>query len=345
MRILLMITACVMLIGGAGAFYLMSDPETKTQLPAFVSAPAQVVPEKVNVYVPAGAISAGVILKPEHLSRVSLEPMDVSDEMIEADPEGQALLLGSVARQTLAKGVPIARSAVVQPGDRGFLAAVLPKGKRAISIAISETGGISGLVLPGDRVDLILTYSLSGDALDGRRDVRASETVMKNIRVLALDQRVGKGEQPAAGAPDVIASTATLQVSPREAEMATLASTLGDLSLVLNSVHDGGDVVAREAEVEAAEFTRTTGVEQKPRSLTLDSDVTSLLQRQRAQAEPAESLASTPDTPVDRLQRIQIVRGTSSGGIDLADQSPVSERRDLVASDTAGGPIEVDPNQ
>ena len=122
----------------------------------------------------------------------------VTPEMVVADPEGQKLLVGSVARQKLPKGAPFARSAVVQPGDRGFLAAVLPQGKRAISIPITEVAGLSGLITPGDRVDLILTYSLTGDTIDATRDVRASETVMSNIRVLALDQRLGQSARRAA---------------------------------------------------------------------------------------------------------------------------------------------------
>ena len=88
--------------------------------------------------------------------------------MIRADEAGDALLLGSVARQPLAKGVPIARSAIVQPGDHGFLAAVLTPGKRAIAMAVSDTSSVGGHVLPGDRVDIIMTYSVSGDDAQAR---------------------------------------------------------------------------------------------------------------------------------------------------------------------------------
>ena len=87
--------------------------------------------------------------------------------MIVADAQGETFLVGSVARQALPQGMPIARSATVQPGDRGFLAAVLPKGKRAITIPVSETAGLNGLAIPGDWVDLILTYTVVGDDDDG----------------------------------------------------------------------------------------------------------------------------------------------------------------------------------
>ena len=95
---------------------------------------------------------------PTRLSRMDDPRETVTGQMIVADGGGETFLIGSVARQTLPQGVPIARSATVQPGDRGFLAAVLPKGKRAITIPVTEIAGLNGLALPGDWVDLILTY-------------------------------------------------------------------------------------------------------------------------------------------------------------------------------------------
>ena len=299
MRIVMLFLVALVIAGGAG-FYLWQEMQA--------DAPAAVVeaPKTRDVYVPVADLSPGSILKPEHLGRKPLGESAVTEEMVLAGPEGQALLVGSVARQTLVSGAPIPRSAVVQPGDRGFLAAVLPQGKRAISIPITEVGGISGLITPGDRVDLILTYSLAGDSIDALRDVRASETVMSNIRVLALDQRLG---QPATG-PDgkplgeatPIARTATLQVTPREAEMVTLATSLGDLSLILNSVHDGGQGAEDAAELAAA----------GPRRMTLDSDVTSLLMQ--------SGLETEVEAEADQILRIQIVRGARSGAIELGEQ-------------------------
>ena len=244
--------------------------------------------------------------------------------MIVADDEGKGFLTGSVARQMLPAGVPIARSAVVQPGDRGFLAAVLPQGKRAISIPISETAGLSGLALPGDWVDLILTYTVTAkdnggegrSEADKPRDIHASETVARNIRLLALDNRVshaapGAGEDALVTPP--IPRTATLQVTPREAEEITLASTLGTLALALNSVRDGGEAVdARKQMTEALALDRAGGGPSLRSSrralpdmgnLTLDADVTSLLR------------AEVQRTIPEQVSRIQVVRGSSRGGI------------------------------
>jgi pilus assembly protein CpaB len=193
-------------------------------------------------------------------------------------------------------------------------------------------------VLPGDRVDIILTYSLPGETVDADRDVRASETVMSNIRVLALDQRLNQTEPAEDGGPvseaPPIARTATLQVTPKQAEMITLATTLGDLSLVLNSVLDGGETAEAEAAATA---------EGAPRGMTLDSDVTSLLAAGNGEAEPLATPLS------DQIQRIQIVRGSSSGAIELnqetvpAPQAPASAEVVAAASELAtedGVPIE-----
>jgi len=304
MRIVIAFLAALVAALGTGYYVYEEMRNAPVETAQAVEAP----PLK-EVFVPAAELSAGSIIKPEHLGRMPVDDAALTPEMVVAGTEGTSLLVGSVARQVLPKGVPIARSAVVQPGDRGFLAAVLPQGKRAISIPITEVAGISGLVLPGDRVDIILTYSLIGADIDSVRDVRASETVMRNIRVLALDRRLHQAEAGADGRPQTdatpIARTATLQVSPREAEMITLATSLGDLSLVLNSVHDGGD----EAESGAVGIAGDDSV--SPRRMTLDSDVTSLLQN------------SGPEiaAPTSQVQRIQIVRGASAGAIELGEQA------------------------
>ncbi len=315
MRIIVLLFAALVVAGSAG-FYLLSGMGNGAPAP---EAPVAVVmPKATEVFVPVAELSAGAILKPEHLGLLAIEDTRLMPEMVVASPEGEALLVGSVAIQVLAKGAPIPRAGVVQPGDRGFLAAVLPQGKRAISIPISETAGVSGLVLPGDRVDIILIYSLTGDTIDAERDVRASETVMRNIRVLALDQRLhqsdtGPDGKPLADAPP-LARTATLQVTPREAEIITLATSLGDLSMVLNSVHDGGDAEDAKAAAESAE----------PRHMTLDSDVTSLLQR--------EAVGETDAPLADRILRIQIVRGATAGAIELGEElvaaTPAAEAAD-----------------
>jgi pilus assembly protein CpaB len=319
MRIFLVILAALIVAGGTG-FYVLQGLQPAA--PVEVQAAA---PQTVEVYTPTHEIAVGTIITPERLSRMQMTDAAVSGQMIVADGTGQEFLAGSVARQVLPQGVPIARSAIVQPGDRGFLAAVLPKGKRAITIPISEVGGVGGLVIPGDRVDLILTYSIAGDLIEAERDIRASETVMKNIRVLALDQRLGpvipKEKEAAQAEVPPVAQTATLEVTPQQAEMITLGQTLGDLSLVLNSVRDGGPNRDDEDEDGASaglDLAATNPLVSRP--MTIDSDVTSLLQRQLAKDPGTEMTATKGDSPVplpDRTTKVQVVRGVVSRAVQL----------------------------
>jgi pilus assembly protein CpaB len=332
MRIVILILASLTVAGGTGYYVLQS-----MQPPPQAARPEAPAPRTTDVFVPAAELAAGTILTPERLGRMALAQAAVTDEMFVAGAEARRRSNGSVARQMLPKGVPITKSAIVQPGDRGFLAAVLPKGKRAISIPVGEVAGVSGLILPGDRVDIILTYSVSGGTIDAERDIRASETVMTNLRVLALDQRLSQKRVAPDGSPITdappIARTATLAVSPQQAEMITLATTLGDLSLVLNSVHDGGDPEAMDdavAETEVApgitrvleQIAATAPLGERPlvpRPMTLDSDVTSLLLKRTPEDGPE------PEPLAERIQRVQVVRGVASGAVTLSGQTFAGE--------------------
>jgi pilus assembly protein CpaB len=326
----LVILAALIVAGGTG-FYVVQGLRPPAPEPV-----AQIeMPKLRQVFVPARELAAGTIITPEHLSRMDMTEAAITAEMVVTDAEGEAVLAGSVARQALPKGVPIARSAIVQPGDRGFLAAVLPQGMRAISIPVTETAGLNGLALPGDWVDLILTYSVTADdeeagETDGAkpRDIRASETVARNIRLLALDNRVNpqakneKGEIVAPPAP----RTATLQVTPRQAEEITLANTLGGLSLALNSVRDGGEGAEQRIEpVALAVPARSRAAAPGELQLTLDSDVTSLLRLEVQKTVP------------EQVARIQVVRGP--GGSALAETRPAkaeAEAADTPAADPEG---------
>ncbi|NIR45890.1 MAG: Flp pilus assembly protein CpaB [Gemmatimonadetes bacterium] len=138
----------------------------------------------------------------------------------EADP---AELAGTVLRRAITAGEPITAGRIIQPGARGFLAAVLRPGYRAVSLRVNATSGIAGLVSPGDRVDIILTHAV--------RARRVSETVLTNVRVLAIDQKTNDQEK----APKV-GKNATFEVTPKQAEMLAVLSELGRLSLSLRSL-------------------------------------------------------------------------------------------------------------
>ncbi|MFO1143324.1 MAG: Flp pilus assembly protein CpaB [Amaricoccus sp.] len=276
MRLVLVILAALIVAGGTG-FYVMQGLQA-SDAPRVVEARG---PELKEVYVPAQEIAVGTIITPDRLSTMQVTENAVTGQMVVADDEGAKYLTGSVARQVLPQGVPIARSAIVQPGDRGFLAAVLPKGKRAITIPVNQTAGLSGLALPGDHVDLVLTYTVV-PATETAPEVRGAETVISDIRVLAFDQRLGPAG-PAEGEdkpePTPVAQTATLEVTSQQAEMVTLAQTLGTLSLILNSVRDGNDDEAEDGRLAKGEGgplePLANTMAPRPRRLTLESDVTS----------------------------------------------------------------------
>lgn len=169
--------------------------------------------------------------------------------------------VGAVVRSKIMPGEPITDGRVVRPGERGFLSAVLKPDMRAISVPINAITGISGFVFPGDKVDLLLTHTIKqgGQKKSVRR---ATETVLTDIRVLAVDQRTDDID----GKP-VVSKTATLEVTPKQAEMISVVSEMGRLSLSLRSL---------------AENDETSNLVRNRRTHTWDTEVSYLIPRKAA---------------------------------------------------------------
>jgi pilus assembly protein CpaB len=182
-----------------------------------------------------------------------------SDEQRAAQPNAELLALssvyGAVLKQRVEPGTPILASMIVKPGDRGFLAAVLLPGYRAVSIGVNPVSGASGLIYPGDHVDLLLTQNFKqGEEPISRRSV--SETIVSNIRVLAIDQRLQDASADPKDNQIPIPRTVTVEVLPKQAEMINVAVQLGNLSLALRSVPlDAEPVVADNSVKETLEST------------------------------------------------------------------------------------------
>ena len=151
-------------------------------------------------------------------------------------------LIGTVVRNEISAGQPIPQGAVVRPGDRGFLAAALGPGMRAITVGVSATSGVAGFVFPGDRVDIVLTQEVAGEG-EGP-PLKVSETVIRNIRVLATDQRINARDENGNQVAAPIA-TVTLEATPRIAEKIMVAQTIGQLSLSLRSLADNNAELER----------------------------------------------------------------------------------------------------
>jgi pilus assembly protein CpaB len=145
-------------------------------------------------------------------------------------------LQGTVVRNAITAGQPVTQGALVKPGDRGFLAAALGAGMRAVTIPISVQTGVAGFVFPGDRIDLILTQTVPGGG-DGP-PLKASETIMRNLRVLATDQRTDNTTGEDGKTVVRTFSNVTIEATPKIAEQIAVAQTLGALSLSLRSIAD-----------------------------------------------------------------------------------------------------------
>jgi pilus assembly protein CpaB len=151
-------------------------------------------------------------------------------------PNGLEEATGSVVRSGFLSGEPIRREKLIKTDGSGFMSAVLPSGMRAVAISIDNKGASSagGFILPNDRVDVIRTYRDDEASRSGGVDIHSSETILSNIRVLAIGQTV----QERNGEKVVTGETATLELAPAQAETVTLAQKVGQLSLALRSLQD-----------------------------------------------------------------------------------------------------------
>jgi len=143
--------------------------------------------------------------------------------------------VGSVVREPILAGEPIVGRKIVRAGDSGYLAAYLEPGMRAMAIRVTVETAAGGFILPGDRVDVLMTKAAATSGIDNSQGSKfTSSTVMRNIKILAIDQttRAGDDEQ------SVVGATATLEVGPADAEALALAKSEGELSLVLRSYAD-----------------------------------------------------------------------------------------------------------
>ena len=149
-------------------------------------------------------------------------------------PDAIKDFVGAVVRTPVAAGEPIRDSKVVMAKGGGYMAAILPHGMRAISMDIAPDSGAGGFILPNDHVDVVLTRrDKAAEKLTGTERY-ISETVLKNVRVLAVDQTVGEKD----GQKVVIGKTATIELDPHQAETLALSRQLGTLSLTLRSLLD-----------------------------------------------------------------------------------------------------------
>jgi len=262
-RTLILFVVALTLAGGTAilvrSFLAQKTAESEAEPLARSAAPQKFV------LVARGTIARGQILKPQDFSWQVWPDGGIDKNYIQVGTRTAESFAGWVARDPFAAGEPISDAKIVSPGSRGFLAAVLGPGMRAVSVPVTATSGISGFVFPGDRVDILITHQLQVGGGDGKDpEHKASETVLHDVRVIGVDQKLDSKNGEA-----LVAHTATLEVTPKQSEIIAVATEMGKLSLSLCSL------VASPTE----NSTSHTAASDNQGTFTLDSEVSQLLRK------------------------------------------------------------------
>ena len=236
-KLVLLLAALIIAVGTALAARSLFADAAAPQAEA-----APVVPQGPKVLVAQRALPTGTIITADAIG-FQQWPEEMVQQAYFLDGESDiSKLLGTVVRHPITAGEPVTQGSLVAPGDRGFLAAALGPGMRAITVPVSAKTGVGGFVFPGDRVDLMLTQSIEGE----EGSLKATETILRNLRVLATDQSTTQETSEDGNTVVRAFRTVTLEVSPKIAEKVAVAQTIGVLSLSLRSIADN------QAELEKA---------------------------------------------------------------------------------------------
>jgi pilus assembly protein CpaB len=288
MRARTLILFLVALVLAGGTAVLVRSWLTQRTADAEAAPLARPVAPQKSVLVAGGPIARGQILKPADFAWQPWPEGGINPAYIQAGTKPAEAFAGWVARDQIGKGDPITESKIVAPGSRGFLAAALRPGMRAVSVPVTRSSGISGLVFPGDQVDILITHQLPAPSGKGNElQHRASETVLRDVRVIAVDQKLDSK-----GGEAVVAQTATLEVTPKQSEIIAVAAEIGKLSLSLRSL------AASPREEASADSTGEDG----SGTFTLDTDVSQLLSKPLSRKE-------NPDADV-----VTVLRGNGKSG-------------------------------
>lgn len=191
--------------------------------------------ETVDVLVAADDIGVGTTIDSGMVEWKEWPKVGASDKFLtrDADPDAVESVVGSLVRSTFFAGEPITTTKLIRNGS-GYMSAILPQGKRAVATRIAADTSAGGFILPNDHVDVIMSRQ-NDQAPDGPAGGFVTETILNNVRVLAIDQTIEEQD----GEKVVVGQTATLELTPRQAEILTVAQQMGDrLTLSLRSLAD-----------------------------------------------------------------------------------------------------------
>ena len=303
-RTLMLLFVALILAAGTtmmARFWLASQ----RQAPAEAAPLALPTPAK-SVLVARNGIQRGQLLKPDDMVWEPWPEGGLDKNYVLIGTKTPDAYAGWVARLPITGGEPVTEAKIVAPGNRGFLAAVLRAGTRAVSVPINITSGISGFIFPGDQVDLIITYSVQertapGQAVNNQQlDHKVSETVLRDIRVIGIDQKLdSKGTE---ANPNL--RTATLEVTPKQGEIIALANEMGKLSLSLRSLVPGPGEARHDIDQSLTDAPSTPLAE----TYTVDSDISPLLR----------DAFKTKDTA--EAGQVTILRGSQSSSVSVVTQ-------------------------
>ncbi len=284
----------------------------------------------VEVLVATKALPVGTILGPESTKFVPWPAELVEGAYYRKADTDLKSLQGTVVRFAVPAGQPITQGGLVKPGDRGFLAAALGPGMRAVTVPVSAQSAVAGFVFPGDRVDLLLTQTVPGGG-DGP-PLKASETVLRNLRVLATDQKTDKQTDENGNTVVNTYSTVTIEATPRIAEKIAVAQTLGTLSLSLRSLADNSGEL--EEAIAAGDVSVPEGNDPKAEKAMLA----------RVAARPAEGRSTfSTGADVSRFQRSTVPGKAADSASGAAPQGAAPRIEGPVVKVSRGNSVTVVP--
>jgi pilus assembly protein CpaB len=332
-RSLVLILAALLVAGGTA--FLARGLLNPQQAQPVAQAPAEQPGKKVLVA--KANLPAGSFIKEEDVSWQKWPTDGVNENYLVEGQTDVSTIVGAVARKGILAGEPITEAGIARPGDRGFLAAVLAPGMRAITIDVTDPQSVAGLAFPGDRVDLLLNlhFTLEGVTATGgtaKYEPQTSETVLENVRLLATDRNLNDVDKEAK-----TVNTVTIEVTPKQAEMIKVATAMGTMSLSLRGLAKPEDksgpavasseskpTVANKDDVKPtqATFLADTGSTQPSPSAGTDNNSTSHANPFEDDEAPSRGQSSTFDVEVSRTMvelmsgkqnQIQVVHGSSTG--------------------------------
>lgn len=228
-----------------------------------VAQPAEPAIKEILVYAAARDIPIGTKIDANMLTTLKWPEHLVVDGFIRAGDGAQGVV-GKVARASFRRDEPMNGSKLINPDDPSFLAGELPRGMRVVTIETDEIDGVAGFIFPGDRVDILVTHRVLKSGVTeeelqeddvNQQDLmeKATETLLYNLRVLAVDQRATGGADQ--GGEILVPGSVSLEVTPEQAQKLKLGADIGELSLALRSLEEGD-------EIQTIAITRQSGISQ-----------------------------------------------------------------------------------